>query len=537
MADGIEKYLGDILAARYGEEVRQSIHDAIHQCYEDGRAGATDLVAREQIANLVANAGAEGKDSELVDIRVGADGMTYESAGEAVRGQTFYPETPVVDAESNFDADAASPNKCYTIDVSAVYGKYADIHIPESRGLLITFNSRIIDNNAYMTQLFSALGGKLYYRTCIGSGWRAWSILNSPLSFGETSVINQDSVFNANNAEPNKCYTIDVQAIPNKHLEIGIPAPRGLLITFNSRIIESNVYMMQLFADITNIKIYWRVNRGSWSAWECLSKRKAVTLSSAQEIYNAFKSGESNIVYNIEPGTYDLYTGLIENDILSDNPYETFFGNNITINGCNSTITCIVPTEVVTSHSTACLYTSPINVRENIEINDLTIEAQNIRYCIHDESNVLEQCYYTKHIFNNLKLICKYTYNIFTRCIGIGGSKGQKYIFNNVYFNYQDGVAYSAFYLHGRGYNIGSIEFNGCVFEGNNTINLSQYTGNNIQIPVKITNTKVSALTLSNQDGYTTPYQYVLTIINSGNPILNKEEGIEYIEEPKIINL
>lgn len=48
----IEQYLADILAARYGEEVRQSIHDAIEQCYEDGRAGAIDLEARADIASL-----------------------------------------------------------------------------------------------------------------------------------------------------------------------------------------------------------------------------------------------------------------------------------------------------------------------------------------------------------------------------------------------------------------------------------------------------------------------------------------------------
>lgn len=95
----IEQNLQKILSSRYGKDVRQAIHDAIHDCYEDGKAGATDLIAREQIAdtdeklsaqiaNLVANApsGSE-KDSELVDVRVGYDGTTYTSAGEAVRGQ------------------------------------------------------------------------------------------------------------------------------------------------------------------------------------------------------------------------------------------------------------------------------------------------------------------------------------------------------------------------------------------------------------------------------------------------------------------
>lgn len=59
----IEQYLADILAARYGEEVRQSIHDAIQQCYEDGRAGAIDLEAREDIA-------AETTAREALDTRV-----------------------------------------------------------------------------------------------------------------------------------------------------------------------------------------------------------------------------------------------------------------------------------------------------------------------------------------------------------------------------------------------------------------------------------------------------------------------------------
>lgn len=46
----IEENLRKIQEARYGREVRGAIHDAIHECYEDGRAGATDLIAREQIA-------------------------------------------------------------------------------------------------------------------------------------------------------------------------------------------------------------------------------------------------------------------------------------------------------------------------------------------------------------------------------------------------------------------------------------------------------------------------------------------------------
>lgn len=83
----IEQNLQKILSSRYGKDVRQSIHDGIHDCYEDGKAGAVDLVAREQIANLVANNNPTDGNSELIDIRVGVDGNTYPNAGDAVREQ------------------------------------------------------------------------------------------------------------------------------------------------------------------------------------------------------------------------------------------------------------------------------------------------------------------------------------------------------------------------------------------------------------------------------------------------------------------
>ena len=48
----IQTYLEKIKNAIYGKDVRQAIHDAIHQCYEDGKAGELDLIAREQVAQL-----------------------------------------------------------------------------------------------------------------------------------------------------------------------------------------------------------------------------------------------------------------------------------------------------------------------------------------------------------------------------------------------------------------------------------------------------------------------------------------------------
>lgn len=47
----IQTLLNQIKTAIYGRDVRQAIHDAIRKCYDDGRAGATDLTARELAAS------------------------------------------------------------------------------------------------------------------------------------------------------------------------------------------------------------------------------------------------------------------------------------------------------------------------------------------------------------------------------------------------------------------------------------------------------------------------------------------------------
>ena len=106
----IEQNLAFILSSRYGEDVRQAIHDAIHDCYEDGKAGAVDLTAREQIANLVANAGSTDKDSELVDIRAGVDGTIYDSAGEAVRSQIQQVKNEII------------PRNFEKMSINSIYG-------------------------------------------------------------------------------------------------------------------------------------------------------------------------------------------------------------------------------------------------------------------------------------------------------------------------------------------------------------------------------------------------------------------------------
>ena len=61
----IQDYLNKIKTAVYGKDVRQAIHDAIFKCYEDGKAGSVDLVARENIDTLTNQVAAMNPENNL----------------------------------------------------------------------------------------------------------------------------------------------------------------------------------------------------------------------------------------------------------------------------------------------------------------------------------------------------------------------------------------------------------------------------------------------------------------------------------------
>lgn len=111
MASSIQQFLNKILSSRYGKDVRQAIHDSIEQCYEDVNNPDLNTKAFEtavqnkiddgSLALLTIPDGSITKEKldqdtndtiekhteDIDDLKIGADGNTYKTAGEAVRQQ------------------------------------------------------------------------------------------------------------------------------------------------------------------------------------------------------------------------------------------------------------------------------------------------------------------------------------------------------------------------------------------------------------------------------------------------------------------
>ena len=211
---------------------------------------------------------------------------------------------------------------------------------------------------------------------------------------------------------------------------------------------------------------------------------------------------------------YDLYTGLYENLILADETARHFIDGDIEIIGAGSTLKLHIPQSVAEAHLAAANATSIIDILGNAKISGVIFDCKNTRYCCHYEASTERTAFYANVTFED----CEFHYTrelsgLNADCVGIGGSLGQNFAFRNCKF-YND--IKGGIYIHTRTWCIGSLNVENCIFDcGWYGINLSQYTGTTVPIPVYIVNSKTGLVLISTQSGGLTAAQWKINYINS----------------------
>lgn len=189
--------------------------------------------------------------------------------------------------------------------------------------------------------------------------------------------------------------------------------------------------------------------------------------------YNSAKT-----VY-IHEGSYDIFAELGGREFLQTISSDAVWYNVSIIIPPNTKIIGIGLVElnyfpdaslIPSDNAVTCI--SPINVRGNVSIENITINAKNCRYCIHDEPSGLDEFNENVKTFKNVR--CKKIRNDYIPVSKV--TSGQAYaaglnrrsilLFENCVFESEDSIAWSA---HNRsfGTNDGAnITLKDCIFIG-----------------------------------------------------------------------
>lgn len=297
-----------------------------------------------------------------------------------------------------------------------------------------------------------------------------------------------------------------------------------------------------------NMRVLINTN-GTYDAYAPLEIREAksspvykeVHISTSNELYNFWKNPQKNTRLILTAKTYDLYTSRYQNEIEGDVTTQPAFMEDVIIQGNGATIAFKVPTATAIAHTAACNVLAGLSVRGNIEVSDLNIETQNIRYSLHDETLGDEKYFYTTKKYTNVYFEHHITdlenIGVVGNTIGIGGSLGQRYEFTRCKF--KNDTPRSTFYIHTRTHNIAELAITDCEFvpkEAGHDIRLEQYTGNGVEIPCNISGSYVGNILLRMQDGGDDDSQWKLRAINSYIPHVYVSSSLTSVPTPQRIN-
>lgn len=383
--------------------------------------------------------GSTSGDAELQDIRVGANGTTYSTAGDAVRGQYSQLKEDIEDFTN-------IGNQYITSELYKVPNSYWSSPTAQNP----------IDNSKSYTEIPLEKG--LYFYRGIYA-YFSWILYSNGSSERLSNLINNQRsgyFYLSENAQIRLTVlnSVDKPILTNDYnLYLGNTA----YYEGEKKDINTNQ-----FTDEKQFNIVVKTD----------GSEGFKTLKSASDfidkIYNLF----DKIIIDIYSGTYDIYSEMggseFYNSITdtSNNRLGIQLKDNVSLIGHGEVTLLFEPEDsVANAINTQCV--SVLEVYGNTTIENIKIIAKNCRYCIHDETGGLLYRF-AHHKYKNVNLYHKPnkagTWDS-NSAIGIGTSSGNKYDFENCLFKSDDFIAWG---LHNNaGQETNTIVLDGCVFEGN----------------------------------------------------------------------
>ena len=486
------------LDAEFQRLVNQN-NDAIQTAVNQNKDAIQTAVAtlNSRISNIIANGQQTEGNTELIDIRTWWNGNKSTIAGEAVREQI---KTALHSYNSLFASDATTPEKYKNLndlEANTIYG-YNGVTVSNGpfsmlTGLVVTLGYSITSLN--VTQIYipftlptSPIRARQYYQ----SKWSEWRSLEPSNESLNSFHVGGNFPDYSNSISGVPIQYQDFNSIPGNTFVLygsvyGDTYPKnapfdpfnGCVLTFAPTTKNTAARLgFQIAIDSKGSQLYFRSKWGNGyvGAWHSVYEENDTNgttidmfvdggdgqyhYSSVIECFKAAQKIQGFKTIHISSGTYNIYNELGGNSYMDKiEPDATAtevqpFLDNVHVIGYGDVILNLdIPTSI--PQEKRFLF-SPLNVRGNFTIENLTCIANNARYAVHDESR--SKYPNTKHVYKNIKAISTGTSQ---QAIGCGYSDGTIVELYSCVITKHGGEAYS--YHCKKGCN---ILFDNCIIDG-----------------------------------------------------------------------